>query len=68
MKMILFDIQTVLRKRVIACLDVRMNDSGDIVVTKGDQYDVRHKDGEVCLFHTNFAEYFNFNARNQFVE
>ena len=28
-------------KRVIACLDVRANDHGDLVVTKGDQYDVR---------------------------
>lgn len=33
-----------LTKRVIACLDVRSNDQGDIVVTKGDQYDVREKD------------------------
>lgn len=32
---------TVLVKRVIACLDVRSNDQGDLVVTKGDQYDVR---------------------------
>lgn len=32
---------TVLAKRVIACLDVRTNDDGDLVVTKGDQYDVR---------------------------
>lgn len=32
-----------LAKRVIACLDVRSNDSGDLVVTKGDQYDVREK-------------------------
>ncbi|CAK4640745.1 hypothetical protein LEN26_010410 [Aphanomyces euteiches] len=32
---------TQLRKRVIACLDVRSNDAGDLVVTKGDQYDVR---------------------------
>ncbi len=30
-------------KRVIACLDVRTNDNGDLVVTKGDQYDVREK-------------------------
>ncbi|CAO3589848.1 unnamed protein product [Absidia cylindrospora] len=30
-------------KRVIACLDVRANDNGDLVVTKGDQYDVREK-------------------------
>ena len=32
-----------LTKRVIACLDVRTNDAGDLVVTKGDQYDVREK-------------------------
>ena len=30
-------------KRIIACLDVRTNDTGDLVVTKGDQYDVREK-------------------------
>ncbi len=30
-----------LSKRIIACLDVRANDQGDLVVTKGDQYDVR---------------------------
>lgn len=34
-------IQTRLAKRIIACLDVRANDQGDLVVTKGDQYDVR---------------------------
>jgi glutamine amidotransferase/cyclase len=34
-----------LTRRVIACLDVRTNDAGDLVVTKGDQYDVREKDG-----------------------
>ncbi len=33
--------QTHLAKRIIACLDVRANDQGDLVVTKGDQYDVR---------------------------
>jgi len=38
--------ETRLAKRIIACLDVRTNDSGDLVVTKGDQYDVREK-GEV---------------------
>lgn len=32
-----------LSKRIIACLDVRANDRGDLVVTKGDQYDVREK-------------------------
>lgn len=30
-----------LAKRIVACLDVRSNDHGDLVVTKGDQYDVR---------------------------
>ncbi|KAF2819648.1 imidazole glycerol phosphate synthase HisHF [Ophiobolus disseminans] len=35
-----------LTRRVIACLDVRTNDQGDLVVTKGDQYDVREKEGE----------------------
>ncbi len=34
-----------LAKRVIACLDVRANDAGDLVVTKGDQYDVRESAG-----------------------
>ena len=33
-----------LTRRIIACLDVRTNDAGDLVVTKGDQYDVREKD------------------------
>ncbi len=37
---------TRLAKRIIACLDVRTNDAGDLVVTKGDQYDVREA-GEV---------------------
>uniref|UniRef100_A0A2P2LBN6 Imidazole glycerol phosphate synthase hisHFic n=1 Tax=Rhizophora mucronata TaxID=61149 RepID=A0A2P2LBN6_RHIMU len=35
-----------LAKRVIACLDVRANDKGDLVVTKGDQYDVRENTQE----------------------
>jgi imidazole glycerol-phosphate synthase len=34
---------TRLAKRIIACLDVRSNDQGDLVVTKGDRYDVREK-------------------------
>ncbi len=38
--------ETKVAKRVIACLDVRSNDTGDLVVTKGDQYDVRDN-GEV---------------------
>jgi glutamine amidotransferase/cyclase len=33
--------KTCISKRIIACLDVRSNDNGDLVVTKGDQYDVR---------------------------
>jgi imidazole glycerol-phosphate synthase len=32
-----------LTKRIIACMDIRTNDQGDLVVTKGDQYDVREK-------------------------
>ena len=32
-----------LTKRIVACMDVRTNDLGDLVVTKGDQYDVREK-------------------------
>ena len=38
--------ETKLAKRIIACLDVRSNDQGDLVVTKGDQYDVR-ENGDV---------------------
>ncbi len=38
--------ETHLAKRIVACLDVRATDAGDLVVTKGDQYDVREK-GEV---------------------
>ena len=33
--------ETRLAKRIIVCLDVRSNDEGDLVVTKGDRYDVR---------------------------
>jgi glutamine amidotransferase/cyclase len=35
--------ETRLAKRIIACLDVRTNDQGDLVVTKGDRYDVRER-------------------------
>lgn len=35
-----------LTRRIIACLDVRTNNQGDLVVTKGDQYDVREKSRE----------------------
>jgi glutamine amidotransferase/cyclase len=38
-------LRTGLTRRVIACLDVRTNDEGDLIVTKGDQYDVREKGG-----------------------
>jgi glutamine amidotransferase/cyclase len=34
---------TTLAKRIIACLDVRTNEQGDLVVTKGDQYNVREE-------------------------
>lgn len=37
--------QDTFTKRIIACLDVRANDNGDLVVTKGDQYDVRETEG-----------------------
>lgn len=40
---------TTLAKRIVVALDVRTNDHGDLVVTKGDQYDVREsvdKDAE----------------------
>jgi glutamine amidotransferase/cyclase len=38
-----------LTKRIIACMDVRANDAGDLVVTKGDQYDVREKSDSVTV-------------------
>jgi imidazole glycerol-phosphate synthase len=34
---------TRLAKRIIACLDVRANDQNDLVVTKGDRYNVREE-------------------------
>lgn len=37
---------TTLVKRVVVALDVRSNDHGDLVVTKGDQYDVRENEKE----------------------
>ncbi|KXN83859.1 Imidazole glycerol phosphate synthase hisHF [Leucoagaricus sp. SymC.cos] len=36
-----------LTKRIVACMDVRANDDGDLVVTKGDQYDVREKSSSI---------------------
>lgn len=43
---------------MIACLDVRTNDKGDLVVTKGDQYDVREhtKEKEVILKNSSFSD------------
>jgi len=34
---------THLGRRIISCLDVRNNDQGDLIVTKGEQYDVREQ-------------------------
>ncbi|KAJ3024417.1 UNVERIFIED_CONTAM: hypothetical protein HDU68_008184 [Siphonaria sp. JEL0065] len=42
---ITFPVPHRLSRRIIACLDVRTNDAGDLVVTKGDQYDVRETSG-----------------------
>lgn len=44
--------------QVIACLDVRSNDSGDLVVTKGDQYDVREQttENEVVLVNSKHVK------------
>jgi len=39
-------VQTQLTKRIVVALDVRTNDNGDLVVTKGDQYDVRENEKE----------------------
>jgi imidazole glycerol-phosphate synthase len=40
---------TTLVKRIVVALDVRTNDHGDLVVTKGDQYDVREKRNESTI-------------------
>lgn len=40
------ELETELVKRVVVALDVRQNDDGDLVVTKGDQYDVRENEKE----------------------
>lgn len=42
-------VTTQLTKRVVVALDVRSNDDGDLVVTKGDQYDVREKEETVTI-------------------
>ena len=41
-------LKTQLVKRIITALDVRSNDTGDLVVTKGDQYDVREADSNTA--------------------
>ena len=57
--------RTELAKRVIACLDVRTNDDGDLVVTKGDQYDVRESSADAnsrCYFYfilLYFSDFFS---------
>lgn len=40
------NVETRLVRRVVVALDVRQNDNGDLVVTKGDQYDVRENEKE----------------------
>jgi glutamine amidotransferase/cyclase len=54
---------TRLAKRIIACLDVRANDSGDLVVTKGDQYDVR-EEGQCAIWANrwNWPRYYKEGA------
>lgn len=44
---------------MIACLDVRANDKGDLVVTKGDQYDVRETTGENEVYFCYLYFYFS---------
>ncbi|KAJ1023068.1 hypothetical protein NDA13_005115 [Ustilago tritici] len=45
-----------LTKRIVACLDVRSNDDGDLVVTKGESYDVREKADEPSSSTTDTAK------------
>ncbi|CAK5280510.1 unnamed protein product [Mycena citricolor] len=47
------DPQLGLTKRIIACMDVRANDEGDLVVTKGDQYDVRERENSAAITTTS---------------
>ncbi|EIW86782.1 hypothetical protein CONPUDRAFT_86721 [Coniophora puteana RWD-64-598 SS2] len=53
-----------LTKRVIACMDVRSNDAGDLVVTKGDQYDVREKPNQGCPSSTALTQETAGTVRN----
>lgn len=43
---------------MIACLDVRANDEGDLVVTKGDQYDVREQTDENEVLYLTLLSWF----------
>ncbi|KAL5990445.1 Imidazole glycerol phosphate synthase hisHF, chloroplastic [Asimina triloba] len=55
-----YHLQSFLLRQVIACLDVRANDKGDLVVTKGDQYDVREhtEENEVSFLNiTGFRDF-----------
>ena len=46
--------------QVIACFDVRTNDRGDLVVTKGDQYDVReHSNGNEVWYNLQLPPSFS---------
>ena len=47
---------TTLARRIVACLDVRSNDTGDLVVTKGDQYDVREESSAAAAATTPAAK------------
>lgn len=38
-------------RRIVACLDVRSNDDGDLVVTKGESYDVRERSASSATAH-----------------
>lgn len=44
---------TQLVKRIVVALDVRTNDHGDLVVTKGDQYDVRENKEQAAAAASN---------------
>jgi glutamine amidotransferase/cyclase len=54
-------VATQLTKRIVVALDVRTNDDGDLVVTKGDQYDVREKEETTGM---NAANGTRGNVRN----
>ena len=55
---------TQLTKRIVVALDVRTNDDGDLVVTKGDQYDVREKEETTDSSSTTTTNGQKGNVRN----